>query len=329
MKLQKKSLFLLSLVLPIALTPSIFSLTSCTKSWANTTPLLVGSAFLGDKYEYTSDYDIDVWLRWMELWYKGCAIDHKRANKTIIKEKMKMGKFDLVTIRKGEIKTIDVFIQNFNSIAHNMKALSVTTYNFLSSDDKEFVKEFRMRTMDELNMSNATITNLKNAGMMYTLSDRFEKFSYTNVIYFVNAIKFFTEKYNVIITEGTPQTIIDKMLLEIIQLHNSRIEDVEKGVEELLKLNQKELKHLIDVYTTTGVEVVEAEEESEEESEEEAEEESTEEVEIVDNKVTYLDDDINNIITIITEIEENKKMTKQAILDKLAEIKDILLNETM
>ena len=49
MKLQKKSLFLLSLVLPIALTPSIFSLTSCTKSWANTTPLLVGSAFLGDK----------------------------------------------------------------------------------------------------------------------------------------------------------------------------------------------------------------------------------------------------------------------------------------
>ena len=25
------------------------------------------SAFLGDKYEYSSDYDIDVWLRWAEL----------------------------------------------------------------------------------------------------------------------------------------------------------------------------------------------------------------------------------------------------------------------
>ena len=238
-----------------------------------------------------------------------------------------MNKFELVTICKGEIKTIDAFIQNFNSIAHNMKALSVTTYNFLSSDDKEFVKEFRLRTMDELNMSNATITNLKNAGMMYTLSDRFEKFGYTNVIYFVNAIKFFNDKYNVVITEDT-QELIDKMLLELVQVHKSRIEDVEKGIEELLKLNQKELKHLIDVYTTTGVEVVEAEEESEEESEDESEEE-VEEVEIVDNKLTYLDDDINGIITMITEIEENKKMTKQAILDKLAEIKDVLLNETI
>lgn len=237
------------------------------------------------------------------------------------KENKIMGKFDLVTIKKGEIKTIDAFIQNFNSIAHNMKALSVTTYNFLSSDDKEFIKEFRVRTMDELNMSNATITNLKNAGMMYTLSDRFEKFGYTNVIYFVNAIKFFNDKYNVVITEDT-QELIDKMLLELVQVHNSRIEDVEKGVEELLKLNQKELKHLIDVYTTTGVEVVEAEEVTEE-----ATEEATEET--ADNKVTYLDDDINNIITMITEIEENKKMTKQAILDKLVKIKDILLNETM
>lgn len=48
MKLKKKSLFLLSLVLPMTLTPSIFGLASCTKNWANTTPLLIGSAFLGD-----------------------------------------------------------------------------------------------------------------------------------------------------------------------------------------------------------------------------------------------------------------------------------------
>ena len=241
-----------------------------------------------------------------------------------------MKNFELVTIRKGEIKTIDAFIQNFNSIAHNMKALSVTTYNFLSSDDKEFVKEFRMRTMDELNMSNATITNLKNAGMMYTLSDRFEKFGYTNVIYFVNAIKFFNEKYSVVINEDT-QELINKMLLELVQVHNSRIEDVEKAVNELLKLNQKELKHLIDVYTKTGVEVVEAEEESEEEAEEEAEEESkeesTEEVEEVEShKIIYIDDDINAILANINEILENSKMTKVAIADRLKTVKAILEN---
>lgn len=49
MKLKKKLLFLSSLVLPLTLTPNIFCLTSCAKNWANNTPLIIGSVFLGDK----------------------------------------------------------------------------------------------------------------------------------------------------------------------------------------------------------------------------------------------------------------------------------------
>lgn len=49
MKLKKKSLFLFGLVLPLALNPSVFYLTSCAKNWANPTPLIIGSAFAGDK----------------------------------------------------------------------------------------------------------------------------------------------------------------------------------------------------------------------------------------------------------------------------------------
>ncbi len=49
MKLKRKILLLSSLTLPLTLTPNIFCLTSCTKNWANTTPLIVGSALLSDK----------------------------------------------------------------------------------------------------------------------------------------------------------------------------------------------------------------------------------------------------------------------------------------
>ena len=80
-----------------------------------------------------------------------------------------MKNFELVTIKKGEIKTVDAFIKSFNAVGSNMRALSVSAYKFLTDDNVEVRKEFKTRCLDELNMSNASISFLKTSSYVSRL----------------------------------------------------------------------------------------------------------------------------------------------------------------
>ena len=51
-------------------------------------------------------------------------------------------KYELTTISKGTIKTVDSFIKNFNAIGANMKALSVSAYKFLTDENKDVKIEY-------------------------------------------------------------------------------------------------------------------------------------------------------------------------------------------
>lgn len=229
-----------------------------------------------------------------------------------------MANYDLITISKGTIKTVDSFIKNFNAIGANMKALSVSAYKFLTSEDKELKKDFQIRVKDELNMSASTMTFLKTAGGLYLLDDRFADFAYTNVIYFKKAIEYFEEKNDIKISEESLTTLFKELAL----LHNSRLTD--GFVESLVELSQKELKHLIDIYTSDEVEeVVEesSEESSEESTEEEVKEPSEEEVEEVNaHVVPVLDDDLQVILDVIAEVTD--KTSKIELREKLEYIKN-------
>lgn len=153
-----------------------------------------------------------------------------------------MANFSLVTVKKGNITTVDGFIKTFNTIGHNMKALAVSAYGFLTSEDKELSIEFGKRVRDELKMSKATLSNLRTAGWLYTLNDYFENFAYTNVVLF---------KKNVEELEEVNDATLGMMLREIAQLSNSQLsDDVNECVEYLTQLSQKDLKHVIEVYNT-------------------------------------------------------------------------------
>lgn len=230
-----------------------------------------------------------------------------------------MANYELITISKGTIKTVDSFIKNFNAIGANMKALSVSAYKFLTSEDKELKKDFQIRVKDELNMSASTMTFLKTAGGLYLLDDRFADFAYTNVIYFKKAIEYFEEKNDIEISKESLTT----MFKELALLHNSRL--TEGFVESLVELSQKELKHLIDIYTSEEVEEVVEEstedESSEESSEEEVEEPNEEEVEEVNTHVVpVLDDDLQVILDVIAEVTD--KTSKIELREKLEYIKN-------
>ena len=229
-----------------------------------------------------------------------------------------MANYELITISKGTIKTVDSFIKNFNAIGANMKALSVSAYKFLTSEDKELKKDFQIRVKDELNMSPSTMTFLKTAGGLYLLDDRFADFAYTNVIYFKKAIEYFEEKNDIEISEESLTTLFKELAL----LHNSRL--TEGFVESLVELSQKELKHLIDIYTSEEVEeVVEesTEDESNEESGDEVEEPTEEEVEEVNaHVVPVLDDDLQVILDVIAEVTD--KTSKIELREKLEYIKN-------
>lgn len=229
-----------------------------------------------------------------------------------------MANYELITISKGTIKTVDSFIKNFNAIGANMKALSVSAYKFLTSEDKELKKDFQIRVKDELNMSASTMTFLKTAGGLYLLDDRFADFAYTNVIYFKKAIEYFEEKNDIEISEESLTTLFKELAL----LHNSRL--TEGFVESLVELSQKELKHLIDIYTSDEVEelVEESSEESSEESNEEEVEEPTEEEleEVNAHVVPVLDDDLQVILDVIAEVTD--KTSKIELREKLEYIKN-------
>lgn len=232
-----------------------------------------------------------------------------------------MANYELVTIRKGTIKTVDSFIQNFNAIGANMKALSVSAFAFLTSEDKELKNDFQIRVMDELGMTKATLSYLKTAGWLYTLDDRFSQFAYTNVIYFKKAINFFTETNEVEANETT----LTKMFEELATLHNSTL--TEGYVEALAELSQKELNNLINKYVSretleTG-EGIEITEKNDNEAPEELNEEGEEiEVEEQANFYSIIDEDFNILYDTVCEISD--KMSKLEIMERVAKVKDML-----
>lgn len=200
-----------------------------------------------------------------------------------------MANFSLVTVKKGNITTVDGFIKTFNTIGHNMKALAVSAYGFLTSEDKELSIEFGKRVRDELKMSKATLSNLRTAGWLYSLNDYFENFAYTNVVLF---------KKNVEELEEVNDITLGVMLREIAQLSNSQLsDDVNECVEYLTELSQKDLKHIIEVYNTpiaeaTVEDVTEDTEEAVEEETEEAVEDTEEAVEEA-RQILVLEEDLN------------------------------------
>lgn len=234
-----------------------------------------------------------------------------------------MANYEIITMRKGQVTTVDSFIKNFNAIGANMKALAVSAFNFLTSEDKELKKDFQIRVTDELGMTKATLSYLKTAGWLYTLDDRFSGFAYTNVIYFKKAIEHFTNKHQV---EANADTLTT-MFREIATLHNSTLTD--GYVESLIELSQKELNNLINKYVTDEVEVVEPETTEPETSEPDEVDEVDEAIDdIVEgeelHRVEIYSDDYENIMEILRDIRNTPKMGKSVLMDKLDIIYEIL-----
>ena len=231
-------------------------------------------------------------------------------------------KYELTTISKGTIKTVDSFIKNFNAIGANMKALSVSAYKFLTDENKDVKIEFQKRVMDELKMSKTTLSFLKTAGYLYLLDDRFSEFAYTNVIYFKKALDYFTKKNEVEPTEE----VITTMFEEIAKLHNGRL--TENFVDSLVELSQKELKNLIEKYVSHDIS---NEEETEEETTEEVTEEDTTEEETTSEEIeeqakfySIIDDDYNDIILTLETIINSPKMSKVEMLTNIKKVYDTL-----
>lgn len=235
-------------------------------------------------------------------------------------------KYELTTISKGTIKTVDSFIKNFNAIGANMKALSVSAYKFLTDENKDVKIEFQKRVMDELKMSKTTLSFLKTAGYLYLLDDRFSEFAYTNVIYFKKAIEYFTKKNDCEVNEKTLSTMFE----EIALFSNSHLtKEDENYINYLVGLSQKELKNLIDKYVSREtLEEEETEEEpTEEVTEEDTTEETTEEVNEEEQAKFYsiIDDDYNDIISTLETIMNSPKMSKVEMLTNIKKVYDTLV----
>ena len=243
-------------------------------------------------------------------------------------------KFEMVTIRKGEIKTIDAFIQSFNAIGSNMRTLSVTAYRFLSDDNVEIRKEFKTRCLDELHMSPSTISFLKTAGMLYTASHVFYDFPYTNVIFFKKAVDYYIEKNypNKLDWEFVDDDICENVVIELAKLHYSFInpDDTEECKNQLLTLSQKELKNLIEKYIAPPVEVVDDTDDASDDTEDDTSEDTTDDNtptdeemdEVNSHYITYIDDDIYEVISLLSSVQHN--MTKQGMMDIMKQAVDKL-----
>ena len=239
----------------------------------------------------------------------------------------------MVTIRKGEVKTVKAFIENFNAIGANMKALSVSAYKFLTDENVETRKEFKIKCMDELHMSKTTLSFLKTAGWLYLLDTHFYEFPYTNVAFFKKAIEYFENKNGVKFEIGSAEIFVEHMLQEIAKYHNPYCSDViGECVDELTALSQKELKNLIDKYVShetsdDGVEVETTDESDDAETSDDGDvaETSDEEIEEVNSHmISLLDDDINNAVFLLKELTDNDKITKQAMKDSLQTVIKIM-----
>lgn len=243
-----------------------------------------------------------------------------------------MANFSLVTVSRGEIKSVDGFIKTFNSIGHNMKVLAVSAYDFMTSDDKDLSIEFGKRVRDELNLSKATISNLRTAGWLYSLSDVFEKFSYTNVILFKKNVEKLKDENGVI-----DMVVLHKFIEELALLSNSKlVHDLDNYVNYLSGLSQKDLKHIIEVFNTPVAEakIIEESDELSEDVEEveESEDKASEELEgqlLESHMMSYLDDDIYIVISKINDILDNIKATKKDYAELLIEIRRMLNDDVM
>ena len=232
--------------------------------------------------------------------------------------------YQLVTIKKGEVKTVDAFIKAFNAVGANMKVLSISAYDFLTSDDVELKKEFQRQVMDELKMSKTTLSFLKTAGLLYRIDELFYKFAYTNVIYFKKALDFYNEYINPRYTiqlwgddvaqdtiDGVHNSVIN-MLTDIALTHNSYIDkDIDTVMDTLLTLSQKELKSLIEKYIAVDV-TDDTTEDTTEDTSDDTTEDTTEDANVY---YTYYDDDIMDIINRLEDGYQNDKITKQALKD--------------
>ena len=238
-----------------------------------------------------------------------------------------MANFSLVTVSKGEIKSVDGFIKTFNSIGHNMKVLAVSAYGFMTSEDKDLSIEFGKRVRDELNMSKATLSNLRTAGWLYSLSDVFEKFSYTNVVLFKKNVDELKDE-----NENIDMYNLYKFIVDLAITADSRLDlkcedladDAIIASNFLTSLSQKELKNVIDKFNTPVVEaevIEESEETAEdvEEATEEAVEEATEEAVEEAQFYNIIDDDFDKMLSILGSVTD--KTTKN---DMFNAVKDVL-----
>lgn len=225
-----------------------------------------------------------------------------------------MANYSLMTVKKGNITTVDGFIKTFNTIGHNMKVLAVSAYGFLTNEDKELSIEFGKRVRDELKMSKATLSNLRTAGWLYTLNVYFENFAYTNVVLF---------KKNVEELEEVNDITLGVMLREIAQISNSQLsDDVNECVEYLTQLSQKDLKHIIEVYNTPIAEAtVEDVEEAVEDAEEAVEdtEEAVEEVVEEAHQILVMEEDIETWKYMLGCLR--KEMSKDEIFKTIEAVK--------
>ena len=237
-----------------------------------------------------------------------------------------MTNYSLVTVSKGQIKTVDGFIKTANSIGHNMKALCVSAYSFLTNDDKELVKEFQSKVMDELGYSTATLSQMKFTGEMYAeYNDFFKDFSYTNTYEFrklINRLEVIDDAH------------IKHALIALGNFTNSRLgDDVEKCVDYLSALSQKTLRDIINKYCDflDGKVVEVKKEDVKEVTEEEAEETEettapTEEVieEVNEHIYSVTDDELNAIISALVNIDMNS--TKKNISASINDVAEMVNN---
>lgn len=196
-----------------------------------------------------------------------------------------------------------------------MKALAVSAYGFLTSEDKELSIEFGKRVRDELGMSKATLSNLRTAGWLYTLSDVFEKFSYTNIVLFKKNVEELKDENGVI-----DMVALNKFIEELALSSNSRLtHDLDNYVNYLSGLSQKELKHIIEVYNTPIVEATVGDiEDLEENTILEDTEEVVEDTEKAVEEATFyniIDDDFVEIMNNLTTMINEKTLSKKELVE--------------
>lgn len=237
-----------------------------------------------------------------------------------------MSNYSVITISKGEVKSIDGYIKLANAIGHNMKALTVSAYRFMNAENKDEVIEFKTRVMDELGYSNTTLSQMKFTGKMYVeFEEWFKDFPYTNTYEFRRLI-------NKDRLEAIDEAHVKHVLIAVANYSKSSLgDDIDKCVEYLLTLSQKELRNVIMKYCDfLDGKVIEGETPKKEEPKKEepvendgAENEDVEEV-YEDEEATFyniIDDDMTKLFEVLTA---NGDDTYDTLIERMSKALDIL-----